>query len=446
MNTIKRFFLCYFLSIAVLACKRDYDNSTNDDQQEINNPIISKDRNSPDLNGVNFYLENSLSMNGYANGNTDFKKAIITLLSEIALNIAEDSIQVNVVNTKIHPLKKSYLKFNEDLTLRGIPTDGNKNNSDINAIFRDILESNDANQVSILVTDAIYSISKTKKEDLVGSLFEKSKATRNYFVNELRDSNLSSLVLKMSSFFDGNYYPAKGGQTQIEQTRPYYIFFFGDSELITNLSNSIGFDKLPGYSNDFFVLKNKNLKIDYTILEYGSGKIGDFENDKIREYPITSVKYKGKSDSGSNYNEFGFAVAVDLSHVPLPESYLLKENKYKSTSDFYKIYKVLKIENNEIDDKTQSLIHDMEMKMTSNYTHVLFIKSSDKVIEQNIKFSLINEIPAWVGETGNNDDSQIKNDTLTTFGFDKLSSGIIEAYNYINQSEEYINFTISVKS
>jgi hypothetical protein len=249
--------LFFFLVLFSLAgCRREYKSDNQNKESDIDISIEALDLFTPELESINFYLENSASMDGYGNGNTDFKRTITTLLSDLELTVDKDSVKINTVNNSELVQNKSVSEFSRQLQTQGIPKVGDRSNSDINQIFESILDKTGFNQVSILVTDAIYSVDQKGCEELIGLLEVESNETRNTFYRQLQNSELSTLILKMTSDFDGIYYPAQGGRESITQKRPYYLWFFGNSYLLKKLYNDLELTTFPGYSNDLFILKS----------------------------------------------------------------------------------------------------------------------------------------------------------------------------------------------
>lgn len=443
-NTLKTIlkFSFIFIFISCANDKREKDNDEiddlGDDNSSISNPI--NDNEAKELSTLNFYLENSGSMFPYTNGSTDFKLAVVNLLRNIELRNL-DTINLFAVNTEIYPLNQNIDNFIKSFNNSGIPRIGNTNDSDLNKIFENVLGNHSDDAISILITDAIYSVKGTK-EQILHNLETEVFKTRNEFIKTLRNKNLGTLCLKLSSNYKGSYYPAVGGSIAIDQERPYYIWIFGNNNLLKDFYTKTKVFDLPGYTDNFFSLKNEEAKIDYSIIEYGEFKIGDF-NKENRNYPIHSINRSKRSTRPDTRNQFGFAVAIDFSNVPLPDQNLLDKNNFKISSDEYFIYDIKKIHPN-TEERTLKSIADIEDKAGANFTHIILLKTETKHI-QSFDIELHNKIPNWVELTGSDDDTNIKGDIFSTFGFNRLSKGITDAYNEINKSTKILSITLNVK-
>src|SRR5690606_19844371 len=254
--------------------------------------------------------------------------------------------------------------------------------------------------------------------------------------------DLGTLCLKLTSNYKGPYYPAVGGSIAIDQERPYYIWIFGDNNILKDFYTKTKVFDLRGYTDNFFNLKNVEAKIDYSVIEYGKYVIGEYRKEE-KEYPIHTVFRSKPSTRPDTRGQFGLAVAIDFSNVPLPDQNLLDKNNFKISSDEYFIYDIKKIDSN-TEERTLKSIADIEDKAGANFTHIILIKTEAKHI-QSFDIELHNKIPSWVELTGSDDDTNIKDDTFSTFGFNRLSKGITDAYNEINKSTKILSITLNVK-
>lgn len=391
-------------------------------------------------NRINFYLENSGSMNPYTEGTTDFNLSLIKLLRDIEL-LQPDTIQIFAANTKIHPLNQDISAFSSSLTKQGIPSVGNIHDSDLNLIFENILDNHNKESISILVTDAIYSV-KGSKDQLLQNLQTEVYKTRNNFVGILNKEDLATLCLKLSSNYDGYYYPASDPKIKINQMRPYYLWIFGESKVLKKFMEETNVLSLPGFEEYFYRIKNQKNQISYSILQTGPGKTGNFRNEK--KYPVHTIIKAERSNRPNSKGEFGFAVAVDLSNLPLPEKHLMDIKNYSLTTEDYEILEIIKVDNLTAEDREIVKADQNKINGVVNFTHILKLKSESKFL-QTFDIKLNNELPKWISETGVDEDSEIEGNTTQTFGFDKLATGITEAYKMANKNKEIFSITLNVK-
>ncbi|MBA3900543.1 MAG: hypothetical protein H0X62_10090 [Bacteroidetes bacterium] len=436
--------ISYLLIIGLFSVACANERRENPISKEENNqfPIQNDSKSSEDLTTINFYLENSGSMNPYTKGNTNFNRSIVNLLRDIEL-LSLCEINLFAVNTEIYTLNQNLDEFITTFNKNGIPSLGNTGDSDLNKIFENVLNNHTNGAISILITDAIYSV-KGSKEKILQNLDTEVFKTRNEFINTLRKKDLGTLCLKLTSNYNGFYYPAVGGSISINQDRPYYIWIFGNNHLLKNFNIKAKVFDFPGLTDYFFSLKHEGAPTKYTILEYGIGVIGDYRNEKTATYPVHTIIRSNTSTRPDTRGQFGFAVAVDLSQIPLPGKNLLDKSNYRLTSNEYEIYDVVKIDKNLPFKASENIERIKSSQGDISYTHILLLKTNQKHL-QSFEIELHNDVPRWVEKTGVDDDTEIIGDTTQTFGFNRLTKGIIDAYKNVNESSKIFSIKVNIK-
>lgn len=395
----------------------------------------------PEMN-VNFYFENSLSMNGYLSGK-NFKK----VMHRIYGNLGAYTVNPFFVNTKEYP-QDDVLNKIDNSNIK----EGDVGNSDHLFIFSNAIENAKENNLSIVVTDGIYSV-KDGDVDIVSIDIETA------FKNALTKNGIETVVLKLSSEFNGQYYQEascpnkkKGGITINQQNRPYYVMLFGNSQSIDKALNEITvIDELPGFEEQARFFLTKNLKANYTILTTGDEKHGTFKaskkgSDLIEE--IEDVKkferpgFNGTPES-ENYLQFG--VAIDYSSISLPNTYKEAVKNYWVDDQLgYTVTSVSNVADMDKSSKTFKEVQHINDKNKTNFTHVITVKA-DKNLYGNLNIQLQNNLPAWIENTGVNDDCDIIDDVSHTFAFDQLMIGISKAYQKVNNNSQYLDINLKIK-
>lgn len=175
-----------------------------------------------------FYLENSGSMFAYVNGLTEYVKVVSELAQKA--KFAEEhtqrefyfvnggqKLQLNSIGNKPSDLKNKLNKKAFDC--------GNPSESNLNSMFQLALSKAQNDTISILVSDAIYDVSKTGSN--LNALEIEGKETRTKFIERLTKGNIQTIIIKLTSVFNGSYFPLKGGKISLSQKRPFYIWIFG---------------------------------------------------------------------------------------------------------------------------------------------------------------------------------------------------------------------------
>lgn len=424
--------LCLLL---LFSCKSDPRGEPVLITEETEEPDISEE-----IGAVNFYLENSGSMNPYAKGSTDFNLAMVQLLSNIEL-LSKDTVKIFAANTEVHPIDKDLKNFLASFSKSGIPTLGNTGNSDLHLIFENVLDNHKSDDISILVTDAIYSV-KGSREELLKDLEEKVYRTRNKFIQTLQKKDIAILGLKMSSNYNGKYYPAIGGEITINQERPYYVWILGESHLLKSFAEQANVFELPNLKNFLHELDYNLYDPDFSILEHTIGQIGKFRKDS-RSYPVHVISNAEKSDRRNSEGKFGFAVAVDFSQVPMLQNYFLNESNYEVVPDDY-VVKEIKAVGRDLGPQELKYLEEIQKKSKHKYTHIIFLETTGKFVG-TYRMDLKKQKPMWIIETGMEDDENIKGNTTQTFGFEKLTTGILEAYQEVNNQDKLLSLELTIK-
>jgi hypothetical protein len=419
-------FLCLITSIR---CQRDRSESLPSGEINATKEILKP----VDINKINFYFENSSSMNGYLNGD-NFRKSIGRILRKIE----GDSLQSYFVNTK------EYKTTNILDKIRGgqhkIKTTGTRN-SDHKFIFTNAIKNAANNNLSIVVTDGIYSMQG-------GNLADVEVDIQYAFEKALKVSEIETIVLKMTSNFNGIYYSetCKPGHKaiKINQARPYYIFLFGNKNIINKaLEEVVILKDLKGQEDQARFFLTKSLEVDYSILLNGEDKKGDFKPEERTSLIIKSIVFEDKfkpHNSASKEAYFQFAIAVDFSKINIPEKYLKNPNNYTVSDNTD--YKILVIKDlNNID---QFTLDDVK-KRNKNATHLIIVKGQYKLTgELEVKLDI--NTPAWIESTGTHNDCSIKSDTTKTFSFDRIMKGVERAYETTNNKQEYFKLKLTIKN
>ncbi len=391
---------------------------------------------------INLYLENSTSMNGYMSGSTEFEIILNRLLRD--LEVWHKNISCFYINQRIYPSNLDISQFLNRLNPRDIKI-GDVNNSNLNEVFTQVLDVTKNKELSILVSDGIYSLESKKADELKTHIKNSSLNTRGLFLDRLKfQKKLETVVLKFYSKFDGLYYPATGGSVQINQIRPFYVWFFGDKNVIRSFLKEISFKEYEGgepKKAHFFI--SENLEVEYTILNVSSEKIGSFRpiDGQRGNKPITKIKNVEKAKRGNNKGRFGFNLAIDYSGLPLDEFYISNPYNYSISSN----YQITNIKSKNQISKVAK--NDLGKKCLDNCTHTIELMTSSLPFTENLKIEFKQASPNWISDSNLELDNSnnIINNTKQTFAFKYLMNGIVEAYQKSNNSDNYFTIQLEIK-
>ena len=395
----------------------------------------------PDNATVKIYFENTLSMDGYINGNTDFKNVFRDLLVAVE---NEDDIDFNteffLINDKLTQTDFGVetTQISEKLTPQSTAGKGNKGSSDFEEILDKILENQKGDAISIIMADFIYS---PKGESNVPSALDKLKTyTQDAFLKAGKDEDIDTRIYRFRSDFHGIYYDYNNRKIAKIEERPFYYIVIGPKNLMTLFNSEIASqlkDNSDFENEALFTAANFNSIPIKVITSGNNGRI------KTRGGDLEVISYPRSGN-------LEFIALVDLEKLPVSQSYILDRKNYKLSNPEFSINEVGEVKGKNIEFSKSGVLKmdpstlvDIKGK---EYTHAIKF-SADGLVSENLNFSLQKRIPQWVEKVNSDDDREIKSDSLEqtkTFSFGHLVSGISEAYEQQSGSNKYFNITIPV--
>lgn len=364
---------------------------------------------------VNVYIENSSSMDGYVKGMTDFEEAVYNFLVDIKISNFSDSLNLNYINSKIIKQGSDV----EDFIHKLEPTTfkikgGDRGKSDIKEVLDSVLIKTNNQNISILITDGIFSPGKgiNAEEYLVNQQIGIKGTIDNYL--ELNPS-AAIILYQLESQFSGKYYDKEDNSEIIKSSRPYYIWIIGNLKNLRELKNSVSQDRFKGGGVlNTFTICQSTIKTNYSI-KRGSG---NFELD--RKNPKTKIIDLQKDEKGKNDN-VRFSINVDFSQLLLDDNYLQDPSNY------------------ELSNKDYTLSVTKAIPNSMGYTHQLNYVS-DNVHKGLLSTKLKSKIPDWIKEANDS----IGNSPLAgkTYGIEKQILGVYEAFTFEKDYYTEININI----
>jgi len=396
---------------------------------------------------INVYIENSGSMDGYVKGNTEFKGAIRDLLVDLKYYYGKDGItKVNFINSQIRETntKTDLANFTQSINTIWKVQGENRSSSNLNSVFKMILDKTDKETISILFSDCIYSI---KGKDAEGLLSDEKSLTKDAFLTRWRTDSLklATTIVKMKSKFTGTYYDKDNLKTVLSgQYRPYYICVIGNNDVMLDFNQKIHLEKekIEGFDNKYIISTGVADKLYYSVL-LSTNNVGRFKpirKASTKEYVhgIEDVDLKSISRNGDKNNKFTFAIAVDLRNIPAQEDYLINSENYTIGDNNFHIKEIKSVDKNNIN------ASDWLRISAANPTHLIVLEATGTAIS-NVSIALKKQIPQWIEQTNTLNDGNIKCNLDKTFGIKYLIDGISEAYQIIYPDDKnFFEFEIKI--
>ena len=188
------------------------------------------------------YVENSGSMDAYMCPGSNLKDAVFDYVSE--LKKLTSSTSLYYINSKVIPYKGDLNSYIKDLTPAAFAkAGGSRGNTDLMKIFSDILNSQDDNTVSVLVSDCILDI----PESATNYFGQCQVSIKNTF-NEALDKtpNLGVMIIQLESKFEGFWFCGKNSKNLFDVKRPYYIWVIGNQQYLSAINKKVNVNDIIG--------------------------------------------------------------------------------------------------------------------------------------------------------------------------------------------------------
>lgn len=372
----------------------------------------------------NVYVENSASMFGYMQGNTDFRESLMDLPSRLVGKQKTGSFFF--INDQTYPATKDYSQFVGMLTreVAGGKDYGNTAKSS-NTRLDDMLQriSNDAVRqkvLSIFASDCIFDVNgKTPQSELPNVKFKIKAAMQNL----KRSGDYGVWVLRFTSLFDGNYYDCKDGKTVLKGVqRPFFMWIVGPADELRTFLKDYNMESVRGFKNQVFFYNSDRLAESYyySFLERTRVK-GSIQRPTGKTDRFVAAESARQADDKT----FEVAVVVDLSKLPVSADYLGNASNWSVQSDKADPFRVVSVE-----PVSPASVHNNDKRFLGTATHILVLQT-DRLSSglQRLTVTLNKQLPSWIAASSSDDDTKILTQLDKTFGIRYLLEGANEAFD-----------------
>lgn len=386
---------------------------------------------------IKVFVENSGSMDGYVKGATDFENAVYSYLSDLQLadlGVKNDSIssknsmELYYINSKVLPFApdvKAFINALEPTVFR--QRGGNRGTSDMSEIIDTILAQTEDNDVSVFVSDCIFSPGNQYRvrDNADEYIVAQQIGIKSHIVEKLaKNPDFSIVVMRLTSQFNGIYYNKFDERQQINNERPFYMWLMGDRAYLKTILDEVALTQIKGKGvQNLFMISKPVSAVPYNISlpQPGNGK---YEIAKSEQNAITNAKTDGK---GGN-SRFQVGISVDFSNILLPDEYLMNPDNYVVSNKAYGVE-----------------ISKYSGPNQGRYTHTIKLNLLQPVLSKGtVKISLKNTLPQWINDY--TDESGLDIHSVgameKTYGLKYLLGGVYDAYASDGQ---YGSITINIK-
>lgn len=362
------------------------------------------------------YFERSGSMVPYDNttGGGQLKKAVNDLINYFP---DKAGMSINIVNDDIYPYKGTIDSFLQDRNIyHTTQGTGNAAFTDFKLIFDKIFQAQRGNNVSILITDMIYSPKNTDGVSVEKILNEENSLATNIF---MQYKGKSIIVNQLQGDFDGLYYPYSGQPFHYKGQRPFYIIIIADAGVMNRMASDPKFSHFlhpDGVLNSYrFNQAQSSLK--YKVIPAWKNNAGRFRES--REEPGVLTHCEGDRQTGI----LAFSIAVDMGSLQRSDDFLTDVANYTVVSQNGFKLSVERINPDGINGNNKRYLEGM--------THVMTLTGKLNTPKEDIRISLRNDFPQWIIASTCTDDTHATggNFSRTTFGLNRFLRGIYDAFS-----------------
>jgi len=378
------------------------------------------------------YFERSGSMVPYdtKGGGGQLKKVVNDLIN--AMPDAKD-VSINIVNDGIYPYRGSVAQFLQDRDIYASTANmGDAAYTDFGKIFTAILEAQRPGNISVLVTDLIYSPADTRDVSVAKIFNEENSLATQVFK---RYKGKSVIVAQYLGDYHGKYYPYNNAAFEYNGKRPFYVIFIADTKTLDAAMSDparANLLSLRGARNSYR-FNHSSEDVPAAIIPDWKDNAGRFRIGHGSEIELTHCE--GDRETGV----LSFSIAVDFSRLHKNDQFLCDAANYnvQSLSGF-----TLAV---------QALTPDMVTANNKSYlegkTHVLTLTAPFKGPRDDIQIRLPDSAPKWIAKSSANDDrsASVAGFSTSTLGLEHFLNGIRDAFAGSGESD-YFQLSIKLKN
>ena len=359
------------------------------------------------------YFERSGSMVPYdsRDGGGQLKKTVNDMINRFP----GDSVTINIVNDDIYPYTGDLESFLHDRDIYATTAGtGNASYTDFGRIFSRILEQQDSGNVSIVVTDLIYSPADMSEVSLEKIFNEENSLATAVFK---RYKGKSVVVNRFMGDYHGRYYPALGGSFDYHGPRPYYVLLVADAAVLDRLTAvAPGFVHPDGVTASYRFNQGTR-EVEHVVLPDWRDNAGRWRAGRGGQAALTHVE----ADRATGL--LCLTVAARLDVLDLGDDVLCDSTRYRveSLSGFTLSVRPV----------TPDMVTGNNRDYLAGKTHLLTLRGTFKGPRDRVRVALPNTFPQWVVEATSGDDSNpaAPRFATTTLGLERFLAGLYDAFN-----------------
>ena len=367
------------------------------------------------------YFERSGSMTPYdtPGGGGQLKKAVNDLINFFP---SKEGVKINIVNDNIYPYSGSVDSFLQDRNIyESTKGTGNASYTDFKLIFEKIIQAQKPGNVSVLVTDLIYSPQNTADVSVEKILNEENSVATSIFKTY---KGKSIIVNQLMGDYNGQYYPYNGAPFAYNGKRPFYLIIVADASTIDRMNGDDNFAKFlrPAGLKNSYRFNQAQSEINVKVIPDWKDNVGRFRQSRSEQNQLTNCE--GDRETGI----LCFTLAANLKPLAKDDSFLTNAANYNVQSQSGFDITIRAIKPDDITNNNRSYLDGM--------THMITAKGKFATSRDELSITLANQFPEWIKTSSSTSDinPQAADFSTTTFGLERFLQGIYDAFSAGNDS------------
>lgn len=363
---------------------------------------------------LSIYFERSGSMIPYdsKSGGGQLKKTVNDLINFFP----GGNTAINIVNDNIYPYNGTVESFLQDRDIyastKGV---GDASFTDFSLIFNKILSAQKANEVSVLISDMIYSPTDTR--DLsVDKIFNEENSLATSLFKKFNSKSV--IIYKLQGDYNGPYYPYNQASVDYHGSRPYYVLVIADATVINRMMADSSFSRFlaPAGAQASYRFNQGSGNLDYRFVLGHKDDAGRYRPSRDDRFSLTHCE--GDRTTG----KLVFTIAANLGGLGKSDDFLSNADNYNISSQSGFELKVRHITDADINNRNRDALEGM--------THLLTFTGKWNSGADDITVTLRNDFPQWIAQSSTDDDTNTATSAFatTTFGLEQFLRGIAAAY------------------
>ena len=364
---------------------------------------------------LTIYFERSGSMTHYdhTSGRGQLKKAVNDLINFFP---SRENVKINIVNDNIYPYSGSVDSFLQDRNIyESTSGTGDASYTDFKLIFEKIFQAQKPGNVSVLITDLIYSPKNTDDVSVEKILNEENSVATAIFKTY---KGKSIIVNQLMGDYNGMYYPYNNAPFAYNGQRPFYIIIVGDAATLDLMANDEKYAKFlhPDGVKNTYRFNQAPGEINFKIVPDWKDNTGRFRIS--RDDPKMLTKCEGDRETGV----MCFTIAANFKPLAKDNTFLTDIANYTVQSQSGFQISIRPITPADINNNNRSYLDGM--------THLITAKGKFNTKHDELAITINNRFPAWIIESSTSSDinPSAAGFATTTFGLDRFLQGIYDAF------------------